>query len=314
MKNSKILKRLLVLLIMFGVLFLYFYAPRIIVEIKNPLVEIIKGKHEILNRFNSDDERRGKYLNFRSTDGIELSSYLTFSTEERAKGTIILLHGIRSNKEHFIKQSERLSKLGYNTVALDSRAHGASEGKYCTFGVKEKKDISILIDKLIKDERIDQNIGIWGQSLGGAIGLQAMGTDERIKFGIIESTFSDFETIANDYFFYHMKIRIRPLANFLLDRAGKIGDFNIKAAKPEKYCEKIKQPILIVHGNRDKRINIKYAKNNFAKILSKQKEFIEIENANHLNIWEVGGDEYFSKVINFIRRNTVESKVDDLYH
>ncbi|MFT5055883.1 MAG: esterase/lipase [Pseudoalteromonas distincta] len=70
-------------------------------------------------------------------------------------------------------------------------------------------------------------------------------------------------------------------------------------------AKNIEQPILIIHGNKDKRINIQYAKSNFSKIPSSKKEFIEIENANHLNVWKIGGSKYFERVITFIEENTV---------
>lgn len=307
MKKSKkkIFKRIFLILTISGLLFLHFYVPRFITEIKNPLVEIIKGDYLTTTSPSFENNQLiGKYINFKSFDSTELSSYLTYSSLDSTKGTIILLHGIRSNKECFIRLSDKLSKLGFNSVALDSRAHGNSKGTHCTFGVNEKKDISELISVLAKRENITENIGVWGQSLGGAIGLQAIGNDRRINFGIIESTFSDFKTITNDYFNYHIGFNIKPLTNYLVYRAGKIADFDPEDANPNKYCKKIEQPILIIHGNEDKRINIKYARDNFEKIPSKEKEFIEIKSANHLNVWKIGGDEYFERIIKFIEQNT----------
>lgn len=306
MKIRKIFKRIFVVLIISGLLFLHFYAPRFITDIKNPIVQVIRGNHLITTSPNFENNQQiGKQINFKTFDNVELSSYLTYSRIDTIKGTIILLHGIRSKKECFTELSEKLSKLGYNSVALDSRAHGNSLGTHCTFGVKEKKDITELINVLAKQENITENIGVWGQSLGGAIGLQAMGNDKRIKFGIIESTFSDFKTITNDYFNYHVGFNIKLLTSYLVYRAGKIADFNPEDAKPKKNCKNITQPILIVHGSKDKRINIKYAKDNFAQLSSKNKEFIEIEDANHLNVWKVGGENYFKQVMEFIGKNTV---------
>ena len=308
-KKRRIFKRQFIVLTISGFLFLHFYVPRFLTEIKNPFVEVIKGNYlkTTSPRF-ENNQLNGKYINFKTFDNLELSSYLTYSSLDTTKGTIILLHGIRSNKECFIRLSAKLSKLGFNTVAIDSRAHGNSSGTHCSFGVKEKKDVSELINILAKQENITENIGVWGQSLGGAIGLQAMGSDKRIKFGIIESTFSDFKTITNDYFSFHVGFNIRPLTNYLVYRAGKIADFNPNEAKPIKYCENIKQPVVIVHGNEDKRINIKYARANFSKIPSTKKEFIEINGANHLNVWKIGGDEYFERIIKFIDKNTVGNK------
>jgi len=307
--KRKIVKRTFLVLIVLGLLFLHFYVPRVITEIKNPIVEFVRGKHHITASPSfGNNKSKGKYINFKSFDNVELSSYLMYSNLDTVKGTLILLHGIRSNKEHFIALSNKLSKLGYNSVALDSRAHGESNGIHCTFGVKEKKDVFELINILSKQENITDNIGIWGQSLGGAIGLQALGSDKRIKFGIIESTFSDFKTITNDYFNFHLGFNIKPLTNYLIYRSGKIAEFDPIEASPVKYCKKIEQPILIVQGNMDKRINIKYAKANFLEIPSLEKEFIEIENANHLNVWEVGGNEYFERIIKFIEKNTAVNK------
>lgn len=102
-----------------------------------------------------------------------------------------------------------------------------------------------------------------------------------------------------------MLIITQVLTNYLVCRAGKIAEFNSDDAKPSQYCKAIIQPILLVHGTKDKRIDIKYAKENFRKIKSNNKEFIEIKDANHLNVWEIGGDEYFGKIINFLTKNKI---------
>ncbi len=300
-------KRIYILLSMLLVCFLgmQYYAPRVITEIKNPIIIRVTGKnYEARTSFHPDT---GYPLNFSAYDGIQLSAFFTASRKDFTKGTIILLHGIRGTKEHFIPLSERLSKLGYNAVALDSRAHGQSTGVHCTFGVKEKRDISKLIDLLISKGIDSKTIGIWGQSLGGAIGLQAMAQEPRIAFGIIESTFRDLHSITNDYFNYHAGFKNRFFINYLLQRAGKIADFNPNEASPITACKKITQPVLLVHGTADRRITIAYAKENFKHIASTSKTFIPIEGANHLNVWTVGGTAYFKTAEAFLNSHTANS-------
>lgn len=299
----KIIKRTSLILIITGLLLTHFFIPRLITEIKNPVVSLIKRNKNISYKAISDDssEFKRKELIIQSYDDIKLSALLTYSNTEETKGTIILLHGIRSNKNTFFDLTEFLANNGFNSVALDSRAHGESEGQFCTFGVNEKKDIEEVINYLAQNENLS-HIVIWGQSLGGAIGLQAMGYDNRIKFGIIESTFSDFKTIVNDYFHLHAGFSFSPFSNYLVSRAGHIGEFNSDDAKPIKYCENIQQPILMVHGNMDERISIKYAKANFSKLKSIDKEFIEIDSANHSNVWKVGGADYFERILVFLNK------------
>lgn len=305
-RKKRIFKRSLLILLIIGLLTIHFFVPRLISEIRNPVVSLIKRNrnvnHKLVVEDNSDIKK--KNLSIISFDQIKLSATLTYSNNDSAKGTIILLHGIRSNKNHFNNLSNFLSKNGYNSVALDLRAHGESEGQFCSFGVHEKKDVQKLIDYLSQNEKLE-HFGIWGQSLGGAISLQAMGIDERIEFGIVESTFSDFKTIVNDYFDLHAGFSFTPFSNYLINRTGSIAKFDPDDAKPIKYCESILQPILVVHGNNDKRINIKYGKDNFSKIKSNDKQFIEIDSANHSNVWKVGGDSYFDKVLAFMDQHTL---------
>lgn len=303
-KKSKIIKRVLLVLLILGLLIIHFFVPRLITEIRHPIVGLIKrNKPAKVNLALNDDKNViRKDICIASFDSTKIAARITYSSIDTTKSTIILVHGIRSSKNHFMELSTVLSRNGFNAVAIDLRAHGESEGQFCTFGVNEKKDIKSVIDYLIKTENIS-NIGIWGQSLGGAVALQSMGFDKRIKFGIIESTFTDYKVIVNDYFDLHAGFSFKPFSNYLANRAAKIADFDAEDAQPIKYCEKIYQPILIVHGNKDERINISYGKANFSKLKSVQKEFIEINNANHLNVWKVGGNPYFKKVLAFLNKN-----------
>ena len=295
------MKRYLFGLLILMLICIHFFVPRLISEIGNPVVTLIKRNKNVDVKLSSDQEKeyQHKALLIKSFDNIQLAATLTYSHLDSVKGTVILLHGIRSNKDHFKEVSKFLAINGYNSVALDLRAHGESGGQFCSFGVNEKKDIQKLVDFLIDTEKLN-HIGIWGQSLGGAVGLQAMGIDSRLQFGIIESTFTDLKTVVNDYFDLYIGFSFTPFSNYLVNRTGDIADFDPNEASPIRYCNKINKPILIVHGDQDKRINIKYGRDNFLKISSKEKEFLEIENATHSNVWEVGGQEYFIKILSFL--------------
>ena len=126
-----------------------------------------------------------------------------------------------------------------------------------------------------------------------------MGSDNRIQFGVIESTFSRFTTITHDYVNYHTGFNFAPLTDYLLYRAGKLAQFNPEDAAPYKYCKNIDQPILIVHGDEDKRIDIRYGKENFAQIKSNHKQFITIKGAHHLKCMEKGRERIQKHFTNF---------------
>jgi len=237
-------------------------------------------------------------------DHFQMKCLLVKSNTPEQKGTIILLHGIRSRKEHYLQLAKQLADSSYNSVLVDLRAHGESTGKYCTYGFKEKQDIKRLAKELTQRKDISKNIGIWGQSLGGAVALQSMGISHDIKFGIIESTFADFNDIVHDYFNYYLGFDIPVISDHLIQKCKNIAQFNPDDVKPYQYCEKITQPIIIAHGDCDDRIKIDYGRKNFAHLKSTDKEFIEVKNATHVNVWSVGGDEYMRKVFAFIERQS----------
>lgn len=300
-RKSKILLYLLVLGTAFSAIFVHFYLPRFITEMKNPFIVLYNSKYGgTANQPYKEAENNGKFINYTSFDKTPLQAFLTYAKTDTAKGTILLVHGIRGSKAYFFEQSKTLAEKGYNSVALDLRAHGFSGGTHCTFGVKEKKDIATLIDHLNNDEGINNNIGIWGQSLGGAIALQALAFDERIQFGIIESTFSNFHLITNDYARQYAGFGIPAFTEYQVNRAAKIADFNPKEAYPIEACKHITQPIFMVHGTKDRRIKIEYGKQNFEQLKSNKKQFYEIPDGNHYNVWQIDGDKYFEKVFEFI--------------
>ena len=300
-KKSFIISSVIVLL--GGVIFVHFYAPRSITEIRNPLIQIFRKKHS------GHQDGLSPHItsfSFSSKDGTLIKGHISPSKTDSTRGTIILLHGIRGYKEHFLELSSQLADSGYQSVAIDLRAHGESGGKHCTFGYFEKEDISSLLDFLEREKGISDNLGLWGQSLGGAIALQALAADERLSFGVIESTFSDLSDIVNDYSKYHLGFAFRPLSDYLLDRAGTIAGFEPLEVSPARAAKEIRKPVLMAHGTSDNLINISYGRQIFDNLASRKKTFLEIEGAGHINVWKKGGPEYFDNVFRFIN-NVVDS-------
>ncbi|MBQ2817488.1 MAG: hypothetical protein IJF16_06125, partial [Clostridia bacterium] len=105
---------------------------------ENQLVKFSKEINEGAKRF---DDMPTTRLSIKSLDGLLLSG--RYLPVEGSKKTIILAHGYRSSAADFSCAWELYRELGFNLLAIDQRAHGRSEGKYITFGVKEKDDVRL---------------------------------------------------------------------------------------------------------------------------------------------------------------------------
>lgn len=106
-------------------------------------------------------------------DGLRLAARL-YQTEE-AVGTVILFHGYRSYGENdfsgifpFYMQARRC-----HVLLVDQRAHGDSEGKYITFGIKERRDCVAWAAYVANRFGKDHKIVLDGMSMGAATVMMA---------------------------------------------------------------------------------------------------------------------------------------------
>jgi pimeloyl-ACP methyl ester carboxylesterase len=194
-----------------------------------------------------------------------------------------------------------LAQRGINTVLFDLRAHGASEGAYCTFGAHETRDVSVVLDTLLARDST-QRIGIMGHSLGGAIALQALAADPRLRFGVVESTFHSLEKVVEEYGDHWLGIRSPWLAHEVLERSGEIACFDPFQVMPAEAAAAVTQPVFMAHGDRDERIPLAFGQENFRNLASPAKQWYTIQGAGHNLLWQAGGPAYVNAVVGFIRR------------
>ena len=238
-----------------------------------------------------------------TTDSIALDAYWVSTEIDMAKGVIILIHGIGGCKEQYLFTARDLAEQGVETLLLDSRAHGKSEGAYCTYGYKEKHDIAAVIDSIVL-RRPGSILGIWGNSLGGAIAIQALAMDERLDFGIVESTFTELDEIVFDYKRRLSKgLGLRFVADYVLGRAGQLADFDPDQVKPVESVKLIDVPMFIGHGDADEHIAVKYGIALYDNLKTTDKELYIVEGGGHNNLIRTGGQEYKDHIFSFIHRN-----------
>ncbi|MEM9835518.1 MAG: alpha/beta fold hydrolase [Bacteroidota bacterium] len=241
-------------------------------------------------------------LSVSSKDGAQLQGYWIEANTDTPRGIMMLVHGIGSCKEVWLPTARDLADIGITTIVYDGRAHGQSDGPYCTYGYLERHDIVAFVDH-IKNRVPDLPVGIWGNSLGGAVAIQAMSIDARIQFGVIESTFTDLEQIVFEYKKRILKgIGIRFLSNRILRKAGKIAGFPPEEVKPIESVQQVQQPIFLAHGDQDANINIKYGEALFEKLASPDKTFYRVEGGGHSDLGAAGGSDYSAAIRHFIQR------------
>jgi pimeloyl-ACP methyl ester carboxylesterase len=108
-------------------------------------------------------------VSFETSDGLTLQGWYIPSSN---KASIILLHGIGSNRMMMLEMARILAEEGYGVLLFDLRAHGESEGEIVPFGGPEGEDVRGAVEYLQKREDVEpKQIGLLGWSLGAQVGI-----------------------------------------------------------------------------------------------------------------------------------------------
>ncbi len=277
----------------FAALLYYFGAPYAVIKPQSSFV-----------MYNADESGLDKKEFITTTDdGTKLSSIFIRTDRRDSAATIFILHGIWDRKETNLPLANVFAQYGFNTILTDLRGHGDSEGEFFTYGYREKGDVKAVLDDAISRFHLGENIGLFGFSAGAAIGLQFLEKDTMVDAAVIVSTFSDLNKIIPDYLQRITRLRSPMLSDILINRAESIADFETDSVSPRKSAAKINIPILMIHGEKDRKIKLEYGKEVFEVLKSEHKEFLPMKDAGHLDVLEKGGRNLEMRLVNFYKKN-----------
>ncbi|RYD83290.1 MAG: alpha/beta hydrolase [Sphingobacteriales bacterium] len=173
-------------------------------------------------------------------------------TADSSIGTVALFHGHGGKKSSLLSEAAIFSKLGYNTILLDFRAHGGSQGNTCTIGYKEAEDVKLVYDYLVA--RGEKNIVLYGASLGAATITKAV-NDYSISPAkiILDMPFGDLSSAITGRL-KMMGLPAQPLGGMLTFWGGLQNGFWAFNHKPYEYVKKIECPVLLQRGKLDARV------------------------------------------------------------
>lgn len=191
---------------------------------------------------------------FKTIDSLKLSAWY-FKADGISKGTVLLFHGHHANKSGVITESDNFRKLGYNTLLLDFRAHGESEGNATTIGFYEGEDVKLAYD-FVKNKG-EKNIILWGISMGAAAITKSI-NDYNIQPSkiILEMPYGSLLNAVEGKL-NTMHLPQEPLASLLTFWGGTEHGFWAFNMKPTEFAKKIKCPVLLQWGKNDQRVTKK---------------------------------------------------------
>ncbi len=183
----------------------------------------------------------------------------------------------------------------------DQRYHGNSQGKFCTLGWAESNDLKAWVKWVKGNVTKSKIIGVHGESMGGATVLLAS-HDPSIDFIISDCAFSDFVVQTKELLWNKFKIfpfMVYPTA--LMSKL--IFKIPFKKIKPISHVENLDKPVLLIHGENDRYINITHClKLNHA--IGKKATVYLCKDADHAKSYVQDKAEYKRQVESFLKNNT----------
>ena len=213
-------------------------------------------------------------------------------------GTVILFHGLSSNKGFVLAEAYEFLSMGYNTLLIDMRAHGQSSGTANSLGVKEGEEVKLAYD-FVKSKG-EKNIVLWGMSMGAVIITRAV-----YEYGISPQKIileMPFERLQD-----HLRARARvlgfpdePFGFFVTLWTGIEQGYWGFGHRTTKYVRKINSPVLLQWGADDEYVLKKETENIFENIAADQKTMIVYEHGRHQSLLGTDKDKWRKAVGNFL--------------
>lgn len=191
-----------------------------------------------------------------TADGLKLSGWFIPGEDTRSSGAaLVLLHGYPADKADMLTLARALHP-SFSLLLMDLRYFGKSGGRFTTLGLKERDDLKRTLDFL--SERGYEQIGVFGFSLGGAVGIMTAAEDSRIAALAAYAPFADLRLIGQETYARLWLLKY-PLVELLIFWAELFFGGSITDPSPFSASSKLSVPVFIIASRADEQISFRHA-------------------------------------------------------
>ncbi len=250
-------------------------------------------------------EVHAQTITTQSRDGLTLSAW--WIPAEKPRGTILLAHGYHSVPYvDFGPAMAFYHGLGLNLLIPAQRCHGASQGRFITFGVRESEDMACWLDY---HQRLCQGpVILSGMSMGATTVLymadQELPGDVR---GIIaDCGFTSPREILSHVFKGMVHVPAGPSV-FVADLFARLlAGFSLDEKHTCKALAKSRVPVFMIHGQKDDFVPWDMTRRGFEACTS-EKMLLLVPGADHGMSFLKDRERYRNMLLEFIDRYLEES-------
>lgn len=226
---------------------------------------------------------------FNSRDGKPLKGYLTLPAGDGKAPLIVFPHGGPTSRDYqeFNPWVQFLSRMGYAVLQVNFRGSEGFGTSHETAGYRQwgrlmQDDVMDGFNFVASNPRVDvNNACVVGASYGGYVALVAAFRDtEKFKCFVSISGISDLVTMIRQDVSGFEPRRIATTA--------RIGDYEkdqemLNSVSAINHIDKMKKPLLLVHGLKDTQVNYHQSTDLFEKMEAKDLpvQYVELKDGTH---------------------------------
>ncbi len=218
-------------------------------------------------------------INIEVDKNLKLKSWL-IEKDLKNKKTLVFFHGNAGNLSNRVYKLNEFNKLDINIFILAWRSFSGNDGEPTEQNLYNdaKKSIKWLNSKGVSNK----NIILYGESLGTGVAVE-LGLMNNFKGIILESPFTSMENAAKNIYPW------LPVKYLLKDKYDS-----------ESKIKKIKIPILIIHGKKDRIVPFKMGKKLY-ELANNPKFFYSTQEDDHMMQFN---EQLMKSIKNFLDFNT----------
>lgn len=216
---------------------------------------------------------------------------------------VLAVHGYTVDHRDIAPAIVPFVEKGWNVIAIDQRGRGKSEGDFLSMGWLEKDDI-ILWAKCICEEDQKAQIILYGESMGAATIMMAVGENELLPKQVVAVVEDCGYTSAYDMFKDQLKERFGLPSFPFLPAASIVGQirlgFSFYNADAQEQLKKATLPILFIHGGSDDYVPTSMGEKLYEEYTG-EKQLLIVDGAGHGQSADVDADTYYKTVFSFLK-------------
>jgi pimeloyl-ACP methyl ester carboxylesterase len=192
---------------------------------------------------------------------------------EQPKGLILYFHGNTRSIKGWAKHARDFYRYDYDVVLVDYRGFGKSTGKRSE--IEMLNDMQVVYAQLARQYE-EQHLIVYGRSLGSGFATK-VASDNHPRYLILDAPYYNFRKVIERFLPF---LPIRFVLRYQL--------------RTDRWILKVKCPVYIIHGTKDRLIPIRHSEA-LQKINNRKITLIRIHGGGHNNLPK------FAEYHNFIR-------------